>query len=154
MKRVQKGFGGLQLLLVVAIIGTASLVAVPKYKAHTAKAKLTEAFNLASESKRKITQAYMVSNSLPKNRTEADAMLSNTVSRPEIVRDMKIEHAPSGDTVTIKVFINDGVIENPTGVEQFVFISGTTNHGGKYALEWTCGGEGLEREMLPEDCRG
>ena len=65
MKNQQLGFGGLQVILVVAVIGIMSVVAVPKYKSFIGKAKITEAFNIAGESKRKLSEFYMVNGGLP-----------------------------------------------------------------------------------------
>lgn len=154
MKFQAKGFGGLQLLLVIVAIAVISLLAVPRYRAYADKAKITEALNLAAQSKRKISQGFMVSGGFPKNSREASAMLSTTVSKPEFVRDMQIDTDGKGRKVTIKVFLNDNVIDNPIGGDQFIFYEGQLNSGGQYAIEWSCGATNISNEYLPEDCRG
>lgn len=154
MKRKERGFGGIQILLVALTIGAAALVAMPKYKAATNKAKITEALNLAGESKRKIEQAYMVSGHFPKRSSEASAMLTTTLSRPEFVRDMKIEHDPSGKTVRIVVFLQEGIIENELGEEQYIFMSGRQTTGGMFSIVWECGASGFSAELMPEECQG
>lgn len=154
MKKREKGFGGLQVLLVALTIGVTTLVAVPKYQGMVNKAKVTEAINLASESKRKISQNYMVSGSFPRTVKETQAMYTSTLTRPEHVREMKIEHNRFGDSVTIKVFLNEGVVESNTSEDQYVYISGNRTQGGEYDIEWQCGGIGIGPEMLPEDCQG
>ena len=154
MKHQQHGLGGLQVLMVVATIAVTSLVAVPKYQAFANKAKITEALNLASESKRKISQSFMVNNTLPRNASEASAMMSTTVEKPEFVREMKISADDPGKKVTIKVFLNEGVVENESGGDQYLFLSGKTTPGGQYALEWDCGAENINFELLPESCQG
>lgn len=153
MIRTESGFGGMQILLVAAIVAVASQVAIPKYKAFADKAKITEAMSLAGESKRKIEQAYMVSGHFPKRATDANAMLSQTVSKPEFVREMKIEHDPFGKKVRIKVFLNEGVLENETGEEQFIYISGNQATGGSYSIEWHCGANGFSSELMPDECQ-
>ena len=84
-KNIQKGFGGMQLLMVGAIIGVASLVAVPKYNAFVDQAKLTEAFTFAGESKRKLSEFYMTNNRFPKTSVEARPMVTESLSPPKFV---------------------------------------------------------------------
>jgi len=154
MKNRIAGFGGIQVLLIVAVIGVASLVAIPKYKAFANKAKITEAINLASESKRKIAETYMATNAFPRTASEANAMLTTTVSKPEFVRELKIEHNPAGEKVTIKVFLNDGVVENLTGEDQYIYIAGNKSRAASYLIDWQCGAKGLGSELLPDECQG
>ncbi len=154
MKAREKRIGGLQMLLLVATIGVASLVAMPKYQAFADKAKISEAVNLAGESKRKISQAFMVSGSFPRTATQADAILSATVSSPEFVSDMTIEHDGSGEKVTIKVFLHEGVVDNLTDDPQFIYMAANRSKSGKYVIEWHCGGSGLSLELMPENCKG
>ena len=154
MKLKEQGFGGIQVLLVAATIGAASLVAVPKYKAYVNKAKITEAMNLAGESKRKIEQSYMVSGHFPKRASDASAMLTTTLVKPEFVRNMQIDHDPSGKSVDIKVFIHEGVIENLDGEEQFIYYKGQQSLNANFGIEWRCGANGINLDLMPVDCQG
>ena len=154
MNHKESGFGGIQVLLVAATIGITSLVAVPKYQAMVTKTKLTEALTLIGESKRKSEQSYMVTGHFPKRASDANAMLTTTVSKPEYVREMKIEHDPSGKRVDIKVFFHDGVIENESGEDQFIYMTGRQSTGGQYSIEWRCGASGISLDLMPVECQG
>ena len=51
MKRIQKGFTLIELMIVVAIIGILAAVALPAYQDYTVRAKVSEAITLASGAK-------------------------------------------------------------------------------------------------------
>lgn len=152
MNTHQRGFGGLQVILVGAILSAASLVAVPQYEAHVSKAKLTEAFRLASDSKRKVSEFYVINGRFPNSKAEAAAMRTTTISPPQHVRDMMVDHKDPGHDVVIKVFLKDGVVENLDGAEQYVYFVGKRGDTAKFALQWTCGASGVDADLLPEDC--
>ncbi len=152
MKNHQIGFGGLQLLLVIVAMGVVSMVAVPKYQSFIAKAKITEAFTLAGESRRKLSEFYMTNGRFPKTAVEAEPMKTVTLSPPEFVRDMVVEPNAENHDVMIKVYVIDGVFDNPTSEEQFIYLAVDKSTGTNYAVDWSCGARGIDPEILPEDC--
>lgn len=154
MNAEQRGFGGLQVVVAIAAMAVLSMVAVPKYQASMDKAKLTEAFNLASASKRKLTEFYMVNGRFPNSNDEALAMVTETFSPPEYVREMVVEHQDENHEVVIKVFMKPGLLDNPGGGEQYVFVAGDESDTPGAMVEWSCGGTGMSADLLPDDCRG
>ena len=115
MKARQFGIGGLQVLVAVAAISVISVVAVPKYKSFLAKAKMTEAFNLAGVSKSKLNEYYMVNGIFPTDFAEANSMRTETISPPEHIKEMIVEPVQNGQGITVKVFgelLNRGKIKS------------------------------------------
>lgn len=153
MKAIQGGFGGLQVVVAFAAMAVLSMVAIPKYQASMDKAKLTEAFNLAGASKRKLTEFYMVNGRFPNTSGEAQAMLTETFSPPEYVREMTVEHEDKRHQVVIKVFMKPGLLDNPDGGEQYVYIAGDPAAEGGAMVVWSCGGTGVRPDLLPDDCQ-
>lgn len=153
MKAFQRGFGGLQFALSLAVMGVVAVVAVPQYKGFISKAKLTEAYSLAAESRKKVNEFVMTAGRFPKSAGELDAVKTGTVSPPEHVQGMVVERADRGDGVIIKVFLKDGVVENLTGEEQYIYVVGSSPADAAYATEWKCGGSGIDVSLLPESCK-
>lgn len=154
MNRLQSGFGLIQGVIVVVIVGSIGMVAMPKYEAFVTKSQLTEALNIAHESKRKLEMYYMTTGRFPQNMREAEAMRTDTLQAPEYVRDMQVFAPELENDVVVKVFIKDGVAENLAGVVQYLYIAGNQTKGANGRVEWTCGAQGIDEDLLPDTCKG
>ena len=65
MKRVQKGFTLIELMIVVAIIGILAAVALPAYQDYTAKAKVSEIVLAASQCRTTVSEVYQTASAAP-----------------------------------------------------------------------------------------
>ena len=65
MKRIQKGFTLIELMIVVAIIGILAAVALPAYQDYTKKAKMSEVVLAASACRTAITETVQSATALP-----------------------------------------------------------------------------------------
>jgi len=154
MKYRQFGFGGFQLLMVIVVIGAISVVAVPKYESYMVKAKLTEAFNLAGESKRKISQYYMVNGRFPRTTREAEPLATTTLSEPEFVSFMEVQPEADDHAIVVKVYLKKDVVENTGGGDQYIYVAGDLANTSNASVEWSCGANGVDVSLLPEGCKG
>ena len=64
MKKLQKGFTFIELMIVVAIIGILAAVALPAYQDYTVRAKVTELLLAASSARTSVTEAAQNLNTL------------------------------------------------------------------------------------------
>ena len=65
MKRIQKGFTLIELMIVVAIIGILAAVALPAYQDYTVRAKMSEVMLAASSCRTGITEIYQTGGTPP-----------------------------------------------------------------------------------------
>lgn len=101
MKKMQKGFTLIELMIVVAIIGILAAVALPAYQDYTARAKVSEMIIAASSPKSLISEAFQ-SDSLDgvtAAATEYNARAQNE-KQSKIVDNIEIDDATGVITVT------------------------------------------------------
>ena len=65
MKKVQKGFTLIELMIVIAIIGILAAVALPAYKDYTVRAKASELLVAAGAAKNNISEFIIVNGTYP-----------------------------------------------------------------------------------------
>jgi type IV pilus assembly protein PilA len=58
LKKMQKGFTLIELMIVVAIIGILAAIAIPAYQDYTIRAKITEGLNLADSAKTTVAEGF------------------------------------------------------------------------------------------------
>ena len=153
----QKGFTLIELMIVVAILGILSAIAIPAYQNYSIRAQVTEGLNLSGGWKTAITEFYATNGAWP---SQSD--LSGTVQ--------------AGGNYASNVTVNTGVIQITYGGSAHLAISGATltlvpytNDNGD--ILWQCGlaappssatlaagatagGTTLAAQYLPSSCNG
>ena len=71
MKKVQKGFTLIELMIVVAIIGILAAIAIPAYNDFTIRSKVTEVVNMLGVCKTSVGEFYQSRGTMPADAKEA-----------------------------------------------------------------------------------
>ena len=80
MKKVQKGFTLIELMIVIAIVGILAAVALPAYQNYTQRAKFTEVINATQGVKGAVETCYALAGALTNCNTTSDDAISTLAS--------------------------------------------------------------------------
>ncbi|PJK15328.1 prepilin-type cleavage/methylation domain-containing protein [Lysobacteraceae bacterium NML07-0707] len=139
----QQGFTLIELMIVVAIIAILAAIALPAYQDYTARAQMSEAFNLAGGQKATMSEYYSDKGKWPADNTAAGAA-SATDIKGNYVASVTI----AGDTVTAKMKTTD-VNKGIQGKSLSLKGTAGTTLG---SFSWACTSD-ADKKFLPSACR-
>ena len=161
LKKVQKGFTLIELMIVVAIIGILAAVAIPAYQDYTVRAKVTEGVVLAGAAKQAV--AENASNGVPFNFGYAAPSATKNVT------SVLVTEATGEITITYNAALGSGtaytlVLAPRTGAAGVNPLVGTATASTipTDRIQWNCNAAGsaktgtagsLLAKYAPAECR-
>ena len=139
MKRLQKGFTLIELMIVVAIIGILAAVALPAYQDYTVRAKVSELLLVAGNAKTTVTE-----------NAQNNGGLVNANRGTSIETTGKV----TGGTVTGAGVITVSGTNAATSVGTAITITMTPTMLADGKLQWQCSvGNAALYKFVPPECR-
>jgi type IV pilus assembly protein PilA len=145
LKKVQKGFTLIELMIVVAIIGILAAVAIPAYQDYTVRARVAEGVGLASAAK------LLVSENAANGQEDLAAGYTAPAATPNTA-SVEINGETGVITLTTTARAGGGtILFEPSAV-------GAVSDGSRAPVDdritWTCTGGDLPQKFRPAECRG
>ncbi|WP_085918496.1 pilin [Halomonas sp. CSM-2] len=160
MKGTQQGFTLIELMIVVAIIGVLASIAIPQYQNYTARAQVSEAFNLASAYKTTMSEFYAVRGRFPDSNEEAGLPEDEDRSGNggESSDDSYVAYIgiwPGEENYAARVVMEMSDNANSAIAGKWVVMESEATGG---SIQWSCrtttgAGNALDEKYLPGSCR-
>ena len=148
MKRIQKGFTLIELMIVVAIIGILAAVALPAYQDYTVRAKMSEVLLAASGPKTAVAETFQTNSAMPADAAAAGLPAATSTRLVTSVIYLRTNATVATVTALATTAVGGGVLAT-----QGVTLTATGDPA-TGRVEWVCTPAGsLPAKFLPSSCR-
>lgn len=142
MKKVQQAFTLIELMIVVAIIGILSVIAIPAYQDYVIRVQVSEGMDLSDGIKAAVIEFFQNRGAWPINNAEVNLSIPTSIEGKYV---LAIEVVNNIITVT---YGNDA---HATIAGQTITMTAIDNNG---SIGWTCASGGVIADKhLPAACR-
>ena len=146
MKRLQKGFTLIELMIVVAIIGILAAVAIPAYQDYIARSQVSEAVSLLGSGKTPLSEFFADKGQWPSNAGASEGgVMGNVSGRYTSAITITVGNAGTA-TITLEARMKgSGINTSITG--KTILLSSADGKS------WTCAVGTISSQFVPASCR-
>lgn len=150
MKKMQKGFTLIELMIVVAIIAILAAIAIPAYQDYLVRSQVSEGATLTDGAKTAVAEYYANHGDFPPSNISAGLPTAAASISGKYVTSVTTGAAPAAAGVIVATF--GGQASAKIATEQFG-LSAVDNGG---SINWTCNNvtyTTVAQKYLPSSCR-
>jgi type IV pilus assembly protein PilA len=143
MKKMQKGFTLIELMIVVAIIAILAAIAIPAYQNYLIRSQVSEGAVLTDGAKTAVAEYYSNTGKFPGANASAGLALATSIAG-KYVSSVDISGTPGQIVATFNGPKANTALANATFVLSAVADSGS--------ISWTCTKSTVDQKYLPTSC--
>jgi len=142
MKASESGFTLVELMIVVAIVGTLAALAIPAYQDYTIRAQVAEGLSLAAGARTAVEDYHAQNGAWPASNAEAALADQN---------DIKGKYTSHVNVLANVIEIEYAGESHQAIQNKNVLLTATNNNG---SISWVCSSPNIDRNRLPRSCLG
>lgn len=144
MKKMQKGFTLIELMIVVAIIAILAAIAIPAYQDYLIRTQVSEGAVLTDGAKTATSEFYSNTGRFPGSNASAG------LSSPESIAGKYVTKVELDAGATGLITATFGNQANAKIADQTFILSAITKGG---SIAWSCSTSSVDKKYLPTSCR-
>lgn len=145
MKKMQKGFTLIELMIVVAIIAILAAIAIPAYQDYIIRSQVSEGSTLADGAKTAVAEFYSNTGKMPGNNGSAGLAAAASITGSYV----KSVTVATGKITAL--FSKASPQKANTAIDALTLVLSPVTSAGSTA--WTCNGGTVPNKYLPSSCR-
>ena len=143
MKKMQKGFTLIELMIVVAIIAILAAIAIPAYQDYLVRTQVSEGAVLTDGAKTAMAEFYSNTGKFPPSNVSAGLAKNTSIAGKYV---SQVDVATTAGQIQAKF----GNSSNAAITNKLFVLSAVTNSG---SIAWTCTLSTVAKKYLPTSCR-